>query len=691
MTMSLIRRPPGAVALLSAIAFLGPSAFPQKARLPERFQRWLDEEVVWVATPLERDVFLKLQTDRERDLFIEAFWKHRDPTPGTPENEFKTEHFRRLAYANRYYGRTAPMPGWKTDRGRIYIILGAPNDVQRFEGKQGIYNTEIWFYQDKAEARLPAGFNLVFWQEANQGDYKLYSPAKDGPQALLAAYMGDPVDYTAAYEQLQEIDTELARVSLSLIPGESGGMSGRPSMASDLLIQRVENSARDLVEEKYAAKFLQYKDVVEVEYTANYIDCESTVKVVRDPAGPYFVHYALEPAKLSVGEFGGKYSTTFRINGTASVPNGPTVYQFEKTANVAMDEAQMRARNSQPFDIHDLFPLLPGTYRVSILVKNEVSKEFTSVEQTVSIPADGPGVQMTAPLVGYRSQRADPSKRLLKPFQFGSTQVYFQPNRVLTRSETLVVAFQVFGLTDAQRAAAEIRYALTREGAPPTTWSRPLAAYPEFPNIVEERPLKDFSPAHYLLNAALRVDGREVVAGKDEFDLTHVEVVPRPWIYVKLMPESGDPIYDRILGTQLLDLGRFAEAKVLLERAQGRAPEALDGLAALAKAYAALGEEAKIPPLVEPHLGPEKKPSYDLFLAAGQAYLKTGNFQKAIDLLDRATSSFGVNPALLNLIGEAYLGLGKPAEAVAVWEKSLRANADQPEVRKKVAALKEKK
>jgi hypothetical protein len=73
MTMSLIRRPPGAVALLSAIAFLGPSAFPQKARLPERFQRWLDEEVVWVATPLERDVFLKLQTDRERDLFIEAF------------------------------------------------------------------------------------------------------------------------------------------------------------------------------------------------------------------------------------------------------------------------------------------------------------------------------------------------------------------------------------------------------------------------------------------------------------------------------------------------------------------------------------------------------------------------------------------------------------------------------------------
>jgi len=689
--MSFIRRLAGAAAVLLAGALLAPSAFPQKVRLPERFQKWLDEEVVWIIASLERDVFLKLQTDRERDLFIEAFWRHRDPTPGTPENEFKTEHYRRLAHANRYYGRSAPMPGWRTDRGRIYIILGEPNDIQRFEGKTGIYNSEVWFYQDKAEAGLPAGFSLVFWQEANQGDYKLYSPAKDGPQALLAAYMGDPVDYEAAYEQLRELDPELARVSISLIAGESGGMSGRPSLASDLLIQRVENSARDLVEEKYAAKFLQYKDLVEVEYTANYLDSEAMVKVVRDPGGPYFVHYAIEPGKLSVGEFGGKYSTTFRINGTVSVPGGPTVYQFEKTANVNLDEAQMKARSNSPFDIHDLFPLLPGTYRVSVLVKNEVSKEFTSMEQTVAIPADAPGVQMTAPLVGYRSQRADPSKGLLKPFQYGGTQVYFQPNRVLTRNDSLVAAFQIFGLTGAQRATAEIRYTLTREGAPPVDWNRPLSAYPDLPNIIEERPLKDFPPAHYVFKAALAVDGREVVAGREEFDLTHAEAVPRPWIYAKLMPQPGDPVYDRILGMQLLELGRFAEAKVLLEKAQARAPEAADGLIALAKTYAALGEEAKTVSLLEPFLAPEKTPPYELCLAAGQAYLRTGNPQKALDILDRATSSFGVNAPVLNLIGEAYVGLGKTAEAVAVWEKSLQINTDQPEIRKKVAALKEKK
>ncbi|MCK7477953.1 MAG: GWxTD domain-containing protein [Candidatus Moduliflexus flocculans] len=81
-----------------------------KPKLPEKHRAWLEEEVEYIIAPMEREVFLKLQSDRERDLFIEAFWKQRDPNPGTPENEFKTEHGRRLAYADRYLGRDAPGP-----------------------------------------------------------------------------------------------------------------------------------------------------------------------------------------------------------------------------------------------------------------------------------------------------------------------------------------------------------------------------------------------------------------------------------------------------------------------------------------------------------------------------------------------------------------------------------------------------
>jgi hypothetical protein len=88
-------------ALLVVPAYYAAPQKGQKPKLPENYKTWLDEEVVYIIAPMEREVFLKLQTDRERDLFIEAFWKQRDPTPGSAENEFKTEHFRRIAHAHR--------------------------------------------------------------------------------------------------------------------------------------------------------------------------------------------------------------------------------------------------------------------------------------------------------------------------------------------------------------------------------------------------------------------------------------------------------------------------------------------------------------------------------------------------------------------------------------------------------------
>jgi GWxTD domain-containing protein len=92
-------------------------------KLPPKYEKWLDEEVTYIISPKEKDVFLKLKTDGERDIFIESFWKQRDPNPATPENEFKDEHYRRLAYVNSKYG-TSSLPGWKTEAGRNYIVLG---------------------------------------------------------------------------------------------------------------------------------------------------------------------------------------------------------------------------------------------------------------------------------------------------------------------------------------------------------------------------------------------------------------------------------------------------------------------------------------------------------------------------------------------------------------------------------------
>ena len=92
------------------------------------YRKWLNEDVAYIVTDEERAAFKALQTDDQREEFIQQFWLKRDPTPGTPENEFKEEHYRRIAYANEHFASS--IPGWKTDRGRIYIQFGPPDEIE---------------------------------------------------------------------------------------------------------------------------------------------------------------------------------------------------------------------------------------------------------------------------------------------------------------------------------------------------------------------------------------------------------------------------------------------------------------------------------------------------------------------------------------------------------------------------------
>jgi GWxTD domain-containing protein len=98
-----------------------------KIELSKTYRKWLDEDVRWIITDEERSAFTQLSNDEERDQFIEAFWQRRDPTPDTEENEFKEEHYRRIAYANEHFA--AGVPGWRTDRGRTYIVFGPADEI----------------------------------------------------------------------------------------------------------------------------------------------------------------------------------------------------------------------------------------------------------------------------------------------------------------------------------------------------------------------------------------------------------------------------------------------------------------------------------------------------------------------------------------------------------------------------------
>ena len=143
--------------------------------LPVRFDKWLNKDVPFIITEKERDVFLRLTGEREREIFIESFWKARDPNPATPANEFQAEHYRRLEEADRRFA--APeTPGRITDRGRVFILLGEPKEIVKTPGETGSAEAEVWSYEGGAERGRPSNYSVVFSREKDKSEYRLVNP-----------------------------------------------------------------------------------------------------------------------------------------------------------------------------------------------------------------------------------------------------------------------------------------------------------------------------------------------------------------------------------------------------------------------------------------------------------------------------------------------------------------------------------
>ena len=151
---------------------------PQKEPLSEWSKQWLEEVVPYIITDAEREVFISLPTEADRGKFIESFWKKRDPTPQTPENEFKIDYYNRIALANKFFGYSG-IQGWRTDRGKIYILLGPPSEIQReMSPTQTAYSAfhgpkEVWNYWGLPNPKLPYNMEFVFVDKFGSGNYVL--------------------------------------------------------------------------------------------------------------------------------------------------------------------------------------------------------------------------------------------------------------------------------------------------------------------------------------------------------------------------------------------------------------------------------------------------------------------------------------------------------------------------------------
>ena len=140
------------ILLLAALVFISvlpASGSTSEKKLAANYRHWLDVEVVYIISSAEKKQFLSLNTDQQRDSFIQAFWRIRnpDPDPNSESNSYKEEHYRRLDYANQHFGNAKYEDGWRSEMGRIYIILGPPKQRAPYHEKRNLRDMEIWFYQ----------------------------------------------------------------------------------------------------------------------------------------------------------------------------------------------------------------------------------------------------------------------------------------------------------------------------------------------------------------------------------------------------------------------------------------------------------------------------------------------------------------------------------------------------------------
>jgi GWxTD domain-containing protein len=657
--------------------------------LPPQYRKWIEEDVPYIITPKERDVFLQLESDREREIFMTAFWNHRDPTPGTDKNEFREEHYRRITYANQWYGRDTPGPGWRSAMGRIYVILGAPKSTDVFENLYDIFPTTIWFFDGMAEFNLPNAFNVVFFKPDGSHEYKLYSPLQDGPQKLLIHYDGDMTDYENAYYKLLGIEPSIAEVSLSLVPGERR-MTERPSVSSEILLsQRIPSAPLEKVKDDYAEKLLRYKDVIDVDYSANYIGNDSMMGVYRDPTGQAFVHFSIEPERLNFETSPNGYHTEVEIEGRVTGTGDRTVYQFNRSVPIDVNEGQMASIKSKLFSYQDLFPLIPGRYKVNLLWKNKVSREFTSIEAEILVPDPGT-FAMSAPLLANKADKDTRYKGTNKPFLLNDIQLVPSPRNDFQSSDTLSLFFELLNVPSDLRTSGTIDYTILKADQPFRLFSKLVSEYPGGTAFYEEIPLADFPPAQYTLRISLRTAAAgQRLSAETHFYITPMISLPRPFVVSLSHPPATDAATIHILGNQYFNQGKLDKARQLLEAAYRTDPNSQP----FALDFARLLIQAKDFPAVKtvaaPFLKDERK--WDFLQIAGQASQALGELLPAINHYKDYLAHFGTNILVLNAIGECWLGLGNPAETRIAWEKSLELNAKQPELRERLNAIKDKK
>jgi len=661
-------------------------------RLSDEHKSWLERDVSYIITERERDVFLSLESVDERNRFIEAFWRKRDPNRATPVNEFRQEHYRRLDYANTYLGRETFREGWQTDRGRFYIILGEPREIQRFDGYNGVVSAHLWFYQGERGLAVPSFFYLLFFKRGDIGEYQLYHPMIDGPQALLTGSRSQPTtNNTAAIEALRRVSPELAAASLSLDPSEPADFtSGRPNIGTDMMIARIEAAPKRSISSDYADAGLRYGNRVSADYTFNFVPSRSVFSILADPAtGTALVNYSIEidPQNFSLetDEDGSKFYTTLDLSVEARTRDGTLVVATDKEAYIEMTPAQMQEVRAHAFAYQDDFALVPGDYTVSVIVRNRVLNQYTVAEAELHIPrfdvSSASEPVLTDVILAFDTRAS--TRGGVYTYEIGDLRIHPAAEGLFVIGDTVHLVTQVLGASPLHRVVFELRYLNDRDEIV-RVLEREVGLGPV---VVDHMKLDGLVGGDYEVVARLVSPSGEVESSR----VAPLTVSPRSFaarpgfVYRRGLDTRIPGLLHYLVGEQLWNLGRYQEATAALEAAVATGNERLvPAKWKLANAYLRESRADDAFRLLKP-LEEAFSDRYEVMAGLGFALYLQDDFESAADYLARARALAPPDTMLLNALGDSYEKLGRLDEAREAFERSLALDGEQPAVKARLA------
>jgi len=634
----------------------------------------------------EKEVFMQLTSNRDMDIFIEAFWKQRDPTAGTPQNEYKDEHIKRFNYANKHFSRESAKEGWMTDRGEFYIILGPPLSIERFEGALGLYPIQVWYYYGDKEKELPPHFALVFYQRGGSGEYKLYDPVSDGAGNLMIQGRNmDPYDYRALYEKIMEIAPTLALVSLSMIPGEIP-FNFQPSPRNAFLIADIIESPKKDVKVTYATHFLDYKGMVSTEYMTNYVESETYVALIQDPLMEInFLHFSIFPKNISIDYFEPKdqYFCNFKLTASLRIEEN-IIFQYTKDFPFYFSPEDLPKIKGSGISIEDSFPLIPGRYKLIILLQNSVGKEFTTFEKEIFIPEESGAPRIMEPLLGYKFQSYHRDSHLA--FKVLDKKLVVDPKNTFSFSDDISFFFNLSNLTQSLWKEGKVKVFIRgfkENNASQKSFTLRLKDYPfqRILFITHTIPAKELSPDYYEMKLNLIDEKGETIDEKSaNFIISPTEIIPHPMVQVKAFLLSNNFLYFYMLAQQYERVKNYEKAESMFEKAYVLKPDYEKGLIRYADFLFKIEKFDESLELVE-NIKEDEKLKFQYYLIKGKAYMGMEKYSEAIKNLLEGNKIYNSDVSLLNSLGFCYYNVGEKEKALAVLKSSLRLNSGQKEIK----------